>query len=274
MTELFDKVAIVTGAAMGYKDGGPSIGGAISIRLASDGFKVVVVDIGDMGERTVDIIKKNGGEAIFLRADVTITSEIKKIVQTTKDKFGGLHCLVNCIARYSDGMAKNVVEINEEEWTDTLNVNLNGYFKMIKYSIPLILEAGGGTIVNISSKGSLQSGPDFSVYSVSKAAIDALTRTIAVDFAPEIRANAVLPGFVKIANSQNDRTPEQLKKWYRNISRLYPMKRVCEVEEIANVVSFLSSKESSYINGQTICVDGGIGILSPALTEFDDANTN
>ncbi len=267
---LTDKVAVVTGAAMGYQAGGPSIGGAVSIRLASDGFKVVVVDIGDMGKRTVDIIKENGGEAIFLQADVTITDEVKKIVQTTKRNFGSAHCLVNCVARYSEGMAKNVAEISEEEWNKTLDVNLNGYFKMAKYLIPLMLESGGGTIVNISSGGSLQSGPNFSVYSVSKAAIDALTRTIAVDFAPEIRANAVLPGFVKIANSQNDRTPGQLKKWYQDISKLYPMKRVCEVEEIASVVSFLSSKESSYINGQTISVDGGIGILSPALTNFDD----
>ena len=269
-----NKVAIVTGAAMGYQAGGPSIGGAVSIRLANDGFKVVVVDIGDMGKRTVDIIEENGGEAIFLQVDVTITSEVKKIVQTTKERFSGLHCLVNCVARYSDGMAKIVAEISEEEWGKTLDVNLNGYFKMAKYSIPLMLESGGGTIVNISSGGSLQSGRNFSVYSVSKAAINALTRSIAVDFAPEIRANSILPGFVKIANSQGDRTPQELDKWYHNISKLYPMKRVCEVEEIASVVSYLSSKESSYINGQTINVDGGIGILSPARTNFDDINSN
>ena len=154
-------------------------------------------------------------------------------------------------------MAKNVAEISEEEWNKTLDVNLNGYFKMAKYSIPLILESGGGTIINISSVGSLRVTPDFSVYSVAKAAIDALTRTIAVDFAPQIRANAILPGFVKIANSQDNRTPEELEKWYSGISEQYPMKRVCEVEEIASVVSFLSSEQSSYINGQTIIVDGG-----------------
>ena len=135
MTELFEKVAIVTGAAMGYKAGGPSIGGAISIRLASDGFRVVVVDIGDMGKRTVDIVRENGGEAIFIQADITITDEVRKVVQTTKEKFGGLHNLVNCVARYSDGMAKNIAEISEEEWNETLGVNLNGYFKMIKYSV-------------------------------------------------------------------------------------------------------------------------------------------
>lgn len=256
-----NKVAVVTGAAMGYQAGGPSIGGAISIRLASDGFKVVVVDIGGMGKRTVEIIEKKGGEAIFIQADVTVTDEVKKTIQTAKDSFGGLNCLVNCVARYSDGMAKNIAEISEEEWNKTLDVNLNGYFKMVKYSIPLILESGGGTIINISSVGSLRAGPNFSVYSVSKAAIDALTRTIAVDFAPQIRANAILPGFVKIANSQNNRTQEELEKWYNDISKQYPMKRVCEVEEIASVTSFLSSEQSSYINGQTIIVDGGRTIL-------------
>jgi len=256
-----NKVAVVTGAAMGYKAGGPSIGGAISIRLASDGFSVVVVDIGDMGKRTVEIIEENGGKAIFVQSDVTVTVEVKKIIQTAKDRFGGLNCLVNCVARYSNGMAKNVAEISEDEWNKTLEVNLNGYFKMAKYSIPLIIESGGGTIINISSGGSLRANPNYSVYSVSKAAIDALTRSIAVDFAPQIRANAILPGFVKIANSQDDRTPEELEKWYGGISEQYPMKRVCEVEEIASVASFLASEQSSYINGQAIIVDGGRSVF-------------
>lgn len=251
------KIAIVTGGAMGYKDGGPSIGGAISIRLAKDGFRVVVVDSGDMGNRTVELIKKAGGEGIFLKADVTITEDVQNIIKTTSDTFGGLSCLVNCIARYSSGMSKNIVDIPEEEWNKTLNVNLNGYFKMAKYSIPSMLESGGGTITNISSLAAFNTLPNFSVYSVTKAAINALTRSIAVDFAPKIRANAICPGFVKIANSQNNRTPDQLEKWYNEIAKQYPMRRVCEVEEIASVVSFLSGPDSSYINGQTVIVDGG-----------------
>ncbi len=254
------KVAIVTGAAMGYKSGGNSIGGAISIRFAKDQYKVVAVDVGDMGQRTTEIIKKNGGEAIFVKADVTNTHEVQKIVQTAKETFGGLTCLVNCVARYSTGMAKNVADISEEEWNKTLEVNLNGYFKMAKYAIPQILESGGGTIINISSVGSFAALPNFSIYSVSKAAIEALTRTLAVDFAPNIRSNAILPGFVKIANSENNRRPEELEKWYKDISRQYPMDRVCEVDEIANVVAFLASDQSSYINGQTIVVDGGKSI--------------
>jgi len=259
------KVAIVTGGSMGYKKGGPSIGGAISIRLAKDGYKIVVVDLLDMGNKTVEIIRNDGGEAIFIKADVTLTKDIKKVLTVTKKEFGGLNCLVNCVARYGAEMTKSVAEITEEEWNKTLGVNLNGYFKMAKYSIPLILESGGGTIINISSVESFTALPSFSVYSVSKAAIDALTRSLAVDFAPMIRTNSVCPGFVKIANSENNRSPQELKKWYTQISKQYPMKKVCEVEEIASVASFLAGKESSYINGQTIIVDGG-----KTITDFHE----
>lgn len=254
---ISNKVAIVTGGAMGYKMGGSSIGGSCAIKLAKDGYKVVVVDLGEMGNKTVDIITNAGGEAIFINADVTITDDVLKITDTIRSTFGGLNCLVNCVARYSQGMAKNVAEISEEEWDKTLNVNLNGYFKMVKYSIPLILESGGGTIINISSVCSLVALPNFSVYSVSKAAVDALTRSLATDFAPKIRANSIMPGFVKIANSENNRNPQELKSWYESIAKQYPMGRVCEVDEIANVVSFLASEQSSYINGQSIIVDGG-----------------
>lgn len=255
------KVAIVTGGAMGYKNFGPSIGGAIAIQLARDGFSVVVVDrLKKAGENTAEIIRKNGGKALFLGLNVTKTDHVQKIIKITKEKFGGLNCVVNCVARYSKGMAKNIADIDEDEWTKTLDVNLGGYFKMCKYAIPLMLNSEGGTIINISSTASFKNLPNFSVYSVSKAAINALTRSIAVDFAPKIRANTICPGFVRIENSENGRSPSQLKQWYAEIAKGYPMKRVCEVEEIANTVSFLASERSSYINGQSINVDGGYGI--------------
>ncbi len=251
------KVALVSGGAMGYKDGGPSIGGAIAQRLAKDGFKVVVIDEGDMGQRTADLIQDAGGEALFIKADVTQTDAIKKALEKIRQTYGGLHCLVNCVVRYSEGMAKNVADISEEEWRATLNVNLGGYFKMAKYSIPMMLASGGGTIINISSIETYTALPNFSVYSVSKAAIDALTRSLAVDFAPRIRTNSVIPGFVKIANSENNRTPKELAAWHADIAKQYPMERLCEVDEVAGVVSFLAGKDSSYINGQSIVVDGG-----------------
>lgn len=251
-----NKVAIVTGAAMGYKRGGPSIGGAIAVRLAKDGYKVIVVDLLKTGQNTVDIIKNNGGEAIFEKADVTNTEEVKKIVQKIST-LGNLTCLVNCAATYPKGMFNNLADIKESDWQKVIDVNLGGYFKMAKYCAPEILKSEQGTIINISSIESFISIKNFGVYSVSKAAINALSRSLAVDFAPKIRVNAICPGFVRIENSENNRPPEELKKWYQEISKQYPLGRVAEVEEIANVASFLASDQSSYITGQSIIVDGG-----------------
>ena len=140
------------------------------------------------------------------------------------------------------------------------NINLHGYYRFAKYALPFILKSGGGTIVNISSMAAFKVVPNFAVYPVTKAAINGLTRVLAIDHAPKVRTNAICPGFVKIANSENDRSPEELKKWYNNIAKGYPAKRLCSVEEIANVASFLASDDSSYINGECIQVDSGRSI--------------
>lgn len=149
------------------------------------------------------------------------------------------------------------MEISEEDWNHIIDVNLNGYFRFAKYAIPLILESGGGTIVNISSGAAVRVLKNFCVYPVTKAAIDSLTRTLAIDFAPKIRTNAICPGFVRIANSEGNRSPEKIKQWIDGIAKTYPLKRTCSVEEIANVALFLASDDSSYTNGQCIIVDGG-----------------
>lgn len=256
--KMQNKTALVTGAALGYKNGGPSIGSAIAFKLASEGAKVVVVDVlEEMGQRTVDKVRENGGEGLFVRTDVSKTDEVKKTIEITKQKFGKLHCLVNCAASYEGDIFRNVVEIPEEDWNHIIDVNLNGYFRFAKYAIPLILESGGGTIVNISSGAAFRVLKNFCVYPVTKAAINSLTRTIAIDFAPQIRCNAICPGFVRIANSEGDRTPDEVEQWIAKIAKTYPLKRVCSVEEIADVALFLASDDSSYINGECIIVDGG-----------------
>lgn len=256
--KMKNKVALVTGAALGYRSGGPSIGSAIAFRFASEGARVVVVDIlEEMGERTASKIRDNGGKSLFIRTDVSKTDEVKKAIEITRQEFGTLHCLVNCAASYEGDIAKNVVEISENDWNHTVDVNLNGYFRFAKYAVPLILESGGGTIVNISSNAAFKVLKNFSVYSVTKAAINALTRTLAIDFAPQIRSNAICPGFVRIANSENDRSSEEVEQWLEGIAKTYPIKRVCTVDEIANVALFLASKDSAYINGECIIVDGG-----------------
>ena len=256
--KMQNKVALETGAALGYKSGGPSIGSEIAIKLASVGAKIVVVDILEqMGQKTVDIIRKNNGSAIFIKAGVSQTNDVRNAIEKTKQEFGSLHCLVNCAASYEGDIFKNVVEIPEEDWKRILDINLNGYFRFAKFAIPLILASGGRTVINISSNAAFKVLKDFSVYPVTKAAINSLTGTIAIDFAPHIRANTICPGFVRIANSEGGRSPEEIRDWISEISKSYPLKRVCTVEEIANVALFLASKESSYINGECIIVDGG-----------------
>jgi NAD(P)-dependent dehydrogenase (short-subunit alcohol dehydrogenase family) len=258
---LENKVALVTGAALGYKSGGPSIGSEIAIKLAAEGVKIVVVDILEqMGQKTVEVIRKNNGSAIFVKVDVSQAKDVKRAIEITKEEFGNLHCLVNCAASYEGDIFKNVVEIPEEDWIRILDINLNGYFRFAKYAIPLILESGGGTIINISSNAAFRVLKDFSIYPVTKAAINSLTRTIAIDFAPHIRANTICPGFVRIANSEGNRSPEEIEDWIGNIGKSYPLKRVCTVEEIANVALFLANSESSYVNGECIIVDGGKNI--------------
>ncbi len=255
---MHNKVALVTGAALGYKNGGPSIGSAIAFKFAERGAKIVVVDILEkMGQKTADKITEDGGEAIFIRTDVSKSEEVKKAIEITRKTFGKLNCLVNCAASYEGDIFQNVVAIPEEDWNHIIDVNLNGYFRFAKYAVPLLLESGGGTIINISSVAAFRVLKNFCVYPVTKAAINALTRVLAVDFAPHIRTNGICPGFVRIANSEGDRTPEEVEQWIGGIAKSYPLRRVCTVEEISNVALFLATEESSFINGECIICDGG-----------------
>ena len=255
---LKNKVALITGAALGYKEGGPSIGSAIALKFASEGAKIVAVDIlEEMGQKTIEQIIDSGGEGIFIKTDVSKTKEVKEAIKLTQKKYNELHILINCAASYEGDIYRNVVDIPEDDWKNIIDVNLNGYFRFAKYAIPLIIKSGGGTIVNISSCAAFKVLRNFCIYPVTKAAINALTKTLAVDFAPQIRTNSICPGFVRIANSEGDRTPDEIEEWINNISKSYPLKRVCSVDEIANVALFLASDESSYINGECIIVDGG-----------------
>ncbi|MHA2244590.1 MAG: SDR family NAD(P)-dependent oxidoreductase [Candidatus Hodarchaeales archaeon] len=258
MMNLANKTTLITGGALGYKDGGPSIGSAIAFKFATKGSNIVVVDILEkMGQLTVDRIKQSGGKALFVKADVSKTADVKKAIEITEEEFGQLNCLVNCAASYEGKIFNNVVETPEKDWFHIFDVNFHGFFRFAKYAIPLILKSGGGTIINISSGAAFKVVPNFAVYPCTKAAINALTRTLAVDFAPHIRSNAICPGFVRIANSEGDRSSEDIERWIDNIAKKYPLQRVCNVDEIANVALFLASDDSSYINGECITVDGG-----------------
>lgn len=257
MSKLEGKVALVTGAAVGAGDG-PSIGSAIAFRFASEGARIVVVDLNEtMGRRTAERIAEAGGEAFFVKADVTDSKEVQAAIRQVDDRFGRLHCLVNCVASYEGDIFRGAADTPEEDWLHAFEVNLHGYYRFAKQAVPLILRSGGGTIINMSSMAAFSVTSNSAAYSVTKAAVNSLTRTLAIDCAPNIRTNAICPGVVRVANAESGRSPEEVKKWLDGIAERNPLKRVCTVDEIASVALFLASDESSFVNGECLQVDGG-----------------
>jgi 3-oxoacyl-[acyl-carrier protein] reductase len=260
--KLENKIALVTGAATGFEKGGPSIGSAIAIKLAAEGAKIIAVDIlEEAGQRTADLIREKGGDATFIKADVTSSEEVRAAITQAIDNYGALHCLVNCAASYEGNIFNSVIDTPEEDWMRVFNVNLHGYYRFAKYALPSIKQSGGGSVINISSMAAFNVVPDFAVYPVTKAAINGLTRVLAADHSPLVRTNAICPGFVRIANSEAGRSSEEVEKWHKDITGGYPAKRLCEVEEIANIACFLASDDSSYINGECIKADSGKSIV-------------
>jgi NAD(P)-dependent dehydrogenase (short-subunit alcohol dehydrogenase family) len=244
--KLKNKVALVTGAGIG-------IGGAIALELSREGADVAVNYLkSEKGAfDVVSKIKENGGNAVAIQADVTDEAQVKSMVEETVDRLGGLDILVN-----NAGVIERTTleDLDVEEWDRVMNVNLRGPFLCTLYAGKHMIEQGGGNIVNISSIAALNPDIYMGAYSVSKAALNMFTEVAAVEWAEyNIRVNAVCPGPVEtdmIRKAFN--TPELLEARLNAI----PNHRMSQPEDIAKVVSFLASDESSNITGEHIVVDG------------------
>lgn len=240
------KVALITGAASG-------IGEATAKRLAEEGAAVAVVDIDvENGKRVAGEIADAGGEARFIRTDITKPSQIKRMVERTVGAFGRLDILHNNAIAYGNGKA---TELEEAVWDRTMDTGLRAVFLACKYGIPAMLETGGGAIVNTGSVHSLSGFPENTAYDTAKAGILGLTRVLAIDYGPDIRVNAVLPGAILTPLWKIQKVPKKYHKIYADI---VPAKRLGTPEDIANAVLFLASDEASFITGTTLTVDGGL----------------
>jgi NAD(P)-dependent dehydrogenase (short-subunit alcohol dehydrogenase family) len=246
------RVAVVTGAARG-------IGLAIARRFLAEQWRVALLDI-DSEE-----LKKAAGDldrALTVACDVSVPDQVQNAVQQTLERFGRIDALVN-----NAGIAvfKPLLETTHEEWQRVLDVNLTGPFLCAQACAPQMLKNGGGAIVNISSISGLRASTLRVAYGTSKAALDHLTRQQAAELGNQgIRVNAVAPGPVETAMARQVHTPE-IRAGYRDA---IPLARYGREEEIAAAVYFLCSPEASYINGQTLAVDGGFdaaGIGLPSL---------
>ncbi len=241
-----DKVAIVTGAASG-------IGEATAICLAEQGAAISVVDIDEAGgRRAVKKIEKAGGRALFIKADVGKAAHARRMVDQTTRKFGRLDIIHNNAIWYKVAPA---TKLEEKDWDRTIAVGLKAVYLSAKYGIPAMLRTGGGSIVNTSSVHALASFPEHTAYDSAKAGILGLTRTLAIDYGPKIRVNAVLPGAILTPLWTRARVPAKARKQFAD---LVPAKRLGTSEDVAHAVLYLVSDEASFVTGTSLVVDGGM----------------
>lgn len=249
MFELKDKIALVTGARRG-------MGRTHALALASQGAKVVVTDI-DAGEcaKVAEEIGARGGEALCFKMDVSNKTEVNKVFDNVVKHFGRLDILVNNAGIY---FPKPALELSEEEWDKTIDVNLKGQFFCAQRAAKEMAKNKWGRIVNIASVASGQVGVGIAGgahYTASKGGIIGMTETLAIEWAPYgINVNAIAPGAIDTPMLQANPMPEDAMN--AMLSRV-PMKRIGRPEEVSAAVVFLASEEASYVTGSTVYVDGG-----------------
>ena len=252
MDRLSGRVAIVTG-------GGGGIGGATARALAREGASVLVVDVNEAAAASVaEGIRSTGGVAATFRADLSEEHEVIAVVGEVTKQFGRLDVLHNNAALTdSDFLSADtaVTELSVDVWERTMAVNLRSQMLMCKHAVPIMVEGGGGSIINMSSGASLKGDRTRTAYGVSKAGVNALTMYVATSHGKKgIRANTILPGLV-ITDAVRAHLKEDM---LASLSKATLTPSVGQPEDIADVVVFLASDESRYITGQMIAVDGGM----------------
>ena len=246
MASLKNKVALVSGAGSG-------IGRAIAITYAQEGAKVVVADINEEhAVETVKLITDTGGEAIAVKADSSKAEESKRLIDEVVQRYGRLD--IACNNAGMGGPAKPTAEYEPEEWDRVIDLNLNGVFYACKYQLAQMEKNGGGSIVNIASIHGQVAAPNSPAYTASKHAVVGLTKNIAVEYAQKnIRCNAVGPGYIETPLLTENLNEEGLKA----IAAKSAINRLGTVQEVADLVAFLSSDKSSFTTGAYIITDGG-----------------
>ncbi len=245
---LKNKVAIVTG-------GSRDIGRAVSLQLAKEGAKVVVNYFGNQenADQTLYLIKKAGGEAIIVKADMTKAIQVEQLVAATKSAFGEE---INILVNVAGGLVarKSTAEMDEEFFDLVMDMNLKSVFLAVKAVTPFMPK--GSSIINFSSlAGRDGGGPGATVYATSKGALMTYTRGLAKEFGPKgIRVNAVAPGMIATAFHDTFTKPEVRV----NVANATCLKREGEAKEVADLVIYLASDESAYITGTNIDINGGL----------------
>ena len=246
---LAGKVALITGA-------GGDIGRAISLAFAEAGAAVVCADIdAAAAQMTVTLAVGRGGRAISIKGDISRSEEARAAVDAAVEWFGRLHILVNNAAFFMPDAT--VADVDEALWERTFAVNVGGAFRMSRFAVPRIAEAGGGAIIHIASQMGHVARPRQAAYCSSKAALIVLAKAMALDHAAErIRVNTLSPGGIATQGMADQWGGMDVaeREWG---ARMHPIGRLGRVEEIAQAALFLASDEASFVTGTDLLVDGG-----------------
>ncbi|WP_166000685.1 glucose 1-dehydrogenase [Bacillus sp. Cs-700] len=242
------KVAIITGAGSG-------LGQAAAVRLANEGVNIVAVDINEEGgNETVDLAKKAGVDALFIKADVSKADEVKNYVDKTVETFGSIDYFFNNAG--ISGSGEYYLNTKVEEIEKIVDINLMGALYGVRYVADVMIKNGGGSIVNTASSAGVIGQDSVVTYSATKHGIIGLTKSIVAEYAKDgLRANAIAPGPTETPMVKDfyDANP----KMKENAEAGIPQKRLGTPEEVAELVTFLLTSKAQYINGEVIRIDGG-----------------
>jgi 3-oxoacyl-[acyl-carrier protein] reductase len=255
---LTNRVAIITGGAVG-------MGRAMAHKFAEEGCSIVISDISEsLGKKTADEVSKIGGEAIFVRCDVTNNSQVQDMVNTAIRKFGKIDILVNNAGAL--GTTWSLEEVTEEDWDKILDLNLKSVFLCCKAVVPHMKEKKYGRIINISSMGAVSPPRSVVHYHAAKAGVISLTQNMALELVSfNIHVNTIVPGPIRTEYYEprlKNMTDTQREAYFVTKGKTTPMQRMGKPEEIAAVALFLATEPSSYITGEAINVAGGLPLMA------------
>jgi NAD(P)-dependent dehydrogenase (short-subunit alcohol dehydrogenase family) len=249
MKGLQNKVAVVTGSSSG-------IGKAAAELLAQEGTKVVIADVDvQCGEAVAEQIRQSGGDAMFVRTDVSNEVDVQALISKTVRTYGRLDFGINNAG--VGGVSAPTADYSEVEWRRVIDINLTGVWLCMKYEIPALLAAGGGAIVNVASILGQVGFANAPAYVAAKHGVIGLTKTAAIEYASQgVRVTAVCPAFIATPMLEHAGIKEG-SDLYNMVAGMHPMKRLGTPEEVADLITWLCSDGASFVTGNPILVDGG-----------------
>jgi NAD(P)-dependent dehydrogenase (short-subunit alcohol dehydrogenase family) len=257
MGQLQGKVALITGSGRGQ-------GLAAAKRFAAEGAKIVINDLDEQSvNEAITAVRAVGGEAVGAVGDVSKATDVQSVLAVAKEKLGGLDILYNNAGigysankRFGVAMT-DILHCTEDDWKRILDINIGGVFLFCKYGIPMLIERGGGVIINTASIAALRGAADAHAYTATKGAIVALTRALAVTYGPKgVRANTICPGVIDTEMIHDTLIASEGIRSL--LAKATPVSRIGTAEDIADVALFLASDASRFITGEAIAVDGGL----------------